>query len=445
MIYALLLLLPCFAHASPNVPVQPVSQSGAWGVASATITSIPGSATSDADPVTIELASQHLGAFGDLIVAEKTPLVQMDFVYGIHPQLATSAVTNSGTVGATDGMLVLQSSNNANGTATFFSNSPARYRPGQGITARFTTVFSSGVVASTQIAGMSDNGDGYFFGYNGTSFGILHKNRSLETWIPQASWNGDACDGNGPSTFNWDKQTGNVVQIAYPYLGFGNVKFYVQDNLTSRFILVHTIRYNNTYTVTQVANPSLKFKAYVGNSGNTANRTLKIGSVGVFLNGKRVFLGPQFGVSNIKTSVSTEQSIFAIRNATTYNGITNTGVLRLRSLSFSNDNGTAIGRMRIIKGATVGGSPVFTPVRGTTADNGVTITSGESVASFDVAGSTGTGGYTIYNTLSSRNTSAEMDLTPYNIFISPGETVIFGAECASSTSFGVSVNWNEDN
>jgi hypothetical protein len=430
----LLALAPC-AAAQTSKPM----------LVRAEITNILGSATSDDNPVTVGLTSQHLGAFGDIMVAEKTPVVQMDFVYGIHPQLGTSTVTNSGSVAASAGLLVLQSSNNANGTATFFSVAPARYRPGQGISARFTTVFSSGVVASTQIAGMSDNGDGYFFGYNGTSFGILHKNRGVETWVPQASWNGDTCDGNGPSAFNWNKQTGNVLQIVYPYLGYGNIKFYVQDNATSRFILAHTIRYNNTYAHTQLSNPSLKFKAYVGNSGNTANRTLSIGSVGVFLNGKREYLGPQFGVSNIKTSVSSEQSIFAIRNATTYNGVVNTGVLRLRSLSFSNDNGTAIGRMRIIKGATIGGSPVFTPVRGTTADNGVTITSGESVASFDVAGSTGTGGYTVYNMQSSRNTSSDVDLTPYNIYITPGETVIFGAECASNTSFGVSVNWNEDN
>jgi hypothetical protein len=183
----------------------------------AEITNILGSATSDTNPVTIELASPHLGAFGDLIVAEKTPVVQIDFVYGIHPQLGTSTSTNSGSVTASDGLLVLQSSDNANGTATFFSVAPARYRPGQGITARFTTVFSSGVVASTQIAGMSDNGDGYFFGYNGTSFGILHKNRGVETWVPQASWNGDTCDGTGPSGFNWNKQTCNVLLIAYPY------------------------------------------------------------------------------------------------------------------------------------------------------------------------------------------------------------------------------------
>lgn len=33
----------------------------------------------------------------------------------------------------------------------------------------------------------------------------------------------------------------------------------------------------------------------------------------------------------------------------------------------------------------------------------------------------------------------------YNIYIFPGETVIFGAECSVATSFGVAVNWNEDN
>lgn len=434
----LFMVVPC--KAQQGYPIVRAEQRGNWG-----IDSISAGATTSTAPIFVEITGQNLGAFGDLVVSEKTPVVQMDFVYGLHSQLSTFTVTNSGRVATESGMLIIESSTTNNGTATFFSKNPARYRAGQGITARFTVVFTTGVAQSTQTVGMGDNGDGYFFGYNGTSFGILHKNRSLETWIPRASWNGDTCDGTGPSGFNWDTTKGNVVQIVYPYLGFGNIKFFVQDNNTSRFILVHTIKYSNTYTGTQVSNPSLRFKAYVANAGSTTNVKAKVGSVGVFLNGQRVYLGPQFGVSNIKTSVSTEQSIFVIRNATTYNGVVNTGVVRLRSLSFANDNGTAIGRMRIIRGAVVGGSPSFAPIKGITADNGVTITAGESIASFDVVGSTGTSGYTVFNSLSSRNTTQEMDLTPYNIYIYPGEDVIFAAECASATSFGVSVNWNEDN
>ncbi len=76
---------------------------------------------------------------------------------------------------------------------------------------------------------------------------------------------------------------------------------------------------------------------------------------------------------------------------------------------------------------------------------GVTITSGESVASYDIAGTTGTSGYGVFNTLSSRNTNVQVDLTPYNLFVFPGETVIFGAESSVATSFGITINWNEDN
>lgn len=430
---------------SPGTGTYPVTQANEWRVISSTITRILKTATSDAEPLTTRFSVDNLGGFGDLIVAEKTPVIQLDFVYGLNSQTSTFTVVNAATVDTSTGMLRMQTGTNAAGAATFFSVLPARYRAGQGIIARFTTRFTTGVSGSTQTIGVGDNGDGYFFGYNGTSFGILHKNRSLETWIPQASWNADTADGNGPSGLNWDKTKGNVLQITYPYLGFGNIKFFIQDKITSRFVLLHTIQYTNTNDTPQVSNPSLKFKAYVANSGNTTNVVAYVGSVGVFLNGKRIFLGPQFGVSNVKTGVSTEQSIFVLRNATTYNGVPNTGVLRLRSLSFANDNGTAIGTMRIIRGAAVGGSPEFIPIRGTTANNGVTITSGESIASYDVVGTTGTAGYTIFNTLSSRNTNIEVDLTPYEIYVSPGEDLIFSAQCASASSFGISVNWNEDN
>jgi hypothetical protein len=171
---------------------------------------------------------------------------------------------------------------------------------------------------------------------------------------------------------------------------------------------------------------------------------MKVGSVGVFLNGKQVYLGPQNGANNSKSGVTTETNIIAIRNCTTYNGIVNTGVLRLRSLSFANDGGNTLGLLRVIKGTQPGGTPVFTPIDGATADNGFTITGGESIASFDVAGTTGTGGYTAFNTLTARLESKEIGLTEYDLFISPGETAIFAASAGVTSSFGVAINWNED-
>lgn len=410
------------------------------------VASISPQATSGHAPLFVEVTGNNTGVFGDLMTSEITPVIQIDFVYGLHPQLGSSTIVNAGVVDSSSSRLRLQSGTNPAGSATFMSVNPARYRPGQGNTARFTALWVSSAADSQQIIGMGDNGDGYFFGYNGTSFGILHKNNGVENWTYQADWNHDKFDGTGASGINWDKTKGNVLMIQYPFLGYGDVKFFVEGGEHGRFVLVHVIEYANNNVNVLITNPSLKFKAKVTNTGNTQNLTMYAGSVGVFLNGPRVYLGPQYGVSNIKTTVSTEQSIFAIRNARTYNGVVNTGLIRLRSLSFANDNSTAIGTMRIIKGATTGGAPVFTPIHtGTTADNGLTITNGTSSVSYDVVGTTGTGGYTVFNSLASRNTSEEMDLTPYNIFLAPGEDAIFAASCYAATSFGIAVNWNEDN
>jgi hypothetical protein len=89
------------------------------------------------------------------------------------------------------GRLRLQSNTNAAGNASYSSRRAAKYRPGQGITARFTAAFTTGVANSTQIVGVGNATNGYFFGYNGTAFGICHRNGGADTWIAQANFNGD--------------------------------------------------------------------------------------------------------------------------------------------------------------------------------------------------------------------------------------------------------------
>jgi hypothetical protein len=49
------------------------------------------------------------------------------------------------------------------------------YRAGQSGVSLFTAKFTTGVANSGQIAGLFNIGDGFYFGYNGTSFGICHR------------------------------------------------------------------------------------------------------------------------------------------------------------------------------------------------------------------------------------------------------------------------------
>ena len=391
----------------------------------------------------VQMGGSSVSAFGDLITAELTPIIQLDFVYGINTQTGTSTTANSATVDTNASRLRLQSGTNSAGSAIFQSQRIARYRAGEGMIARFTAVWTTSAASSTQIVGMGNASLGYFFGFNGTAFGVSIRNAGSDSWTAQTAWNGDKCDGTGASGFNWNKTLGNVMQIRYPYLGYGDITFWVENPVGGAWILCHTIQYANSSASVQLSNPSFPFYAQSLNAGSTTNLIMYVGSVGVFISGQREFLGAQWAIDSLKNTITAETNLINIRNCTTYNTVTNTGVMRLRSLSWATDNGNGLATIRLKKGVTIGGSPSFTTISGTTGDAGVTITSGNSIASYDVAG-TGTTGTTFYNACAARNSNFAVDLTPLRLFINPAETLTITAFSAASASIQVAINWNED-
>ena len=396
--------------------------------------------------VTSQFDADALGSFGDLITADLTPVLHLTFVHGINSQTGTGTTASGGTADTNASRLRLQTGTNIAGSAYFQSRRPAAYRPGEGMVARFTCAFTTGVASSSQIVGVGNLVDGYFFGFNGTSFGILHRNNSVDTWVAQTDWNGDKCNGSGASKFDWNKTYGTVCQIKYPYLGYGNITFWVQDPNTSRWILCHTIKYNNTTATVQLTNPRLFFFARVLNSGNNTNLILYVGSVGAFVSGMRSFIAsPRWAADNNKSGITAETNILSLRNCATYNGAANRSLIRLTQVSFGSRAATGLSVLRFRIGATVGGVPAFACVNGTTADNGVTITSGNSITSVDTAGTTATGGTYIFNLSASNASGSEfIDLTPYELFVAPGETLTASIFSTISTEASVSLNWNED-
>lgn len=392
----------------------------------------------------VGIGGSNVSAFGDLTTVQINPLVQLDFVYGLNSNTSTSEVVNTGVVTTSAGRLSISPGTNATGSASLESIRTARYRPGQGMMCRFSCAFDGGSANLTQVIGVGSTQVGYFFGYDGVDFGVSRRNGSADVWTAQSAWNGDVCDGTGASGFTWDKTNGNVVQILYPFLGYGNITYWVQDPATSSWILCHTIKYANSSASLQVSNPSFHFYANVVNTGNTTDRTLYCGSALVAVSGKAKYLGASYGVNALLTTVSTEVNILTIQNATTYNTIHNTGLLRIRSLSFSADGGNGSAICTVKKDATLGGTPSYTAVSGTTADNGVTITSGLSTASYDVAGTTVAGGIQVYNSTVARNGNTTINMEPYGIFIAHGETLTFSVSSQASADIRVAVNWNED-
>lgn len=392
-------------------------------------------------------------AFGEILTATPFPVAQLDFIYGLNADTATTAVTGSGQVTAANGILSVATTAASSSTAQLMSRRYLKYRSGEGAMGRFTAIFTTGAADSKQYAGLGTNTtlNGAFFGYNGTSFGVCRVSGGSEYWTPQASWNQDKCNGaggtNNRSGINLTPTYGNVYSIKYQYLGFGNIYYYVMNPTDGQFVLVHMEQYANANTAVNIRQPSLNLMWRAVNTTNDSNIVVKGASGALFVEGVREFLGPTHGVDHNKSSITTSTNIVTLKNCTTFNGVTNRAQVHLRTVSFGANTGGAgsgIATLRIVRNATLDGTPVYTTIGGTTADNGVTITSGTSVISRDTAGTTLSGGTVEYNAVVAVGNSAVVDLSHLNLFLNPGDTLTLAVGSTQSATVGVGVSWTED-
>jgi hypothetical protein len=432
-----------------------------------TIENFPIEVTSKYDlPVKAKFDASNLSAFGTLETAELFPVLQGDFTYGLNTQIWNTGVTSGtgATVDTNAARLRIQSGTSGTGYAYITTRKILRYRAGQGNVVRITPIFSTGAADNVQLIGVGyidANAvvDGYFFGYNGAAFGICHYTGGSPVWYTQsADWNGDKVDGTAGTAFELDPTLGTPMMIKYPYLGYGDIMFFIQNPATAEWVLVHTIQYANTTASVQLSNPSLQILGFTENSGNTTNKTMYVGSIGVFISGMRNFASnPKWAADSagmvtpgtgIKSMGTTESCLLNIRNCTTYNGVKNRGAIRLNSISVSASSNNSNLIVRLLIGSTYTTTPVFTPVSGNTVDNGVTLTGANSIASVDVAGTTITSianrGTYLFNISICGNASQIIDLTPMELYVNPGEVLTVSGQGTASTNTTCSVNWSED-
>jgi len=127
--------------------------------------------------------------FGSVHTESLTPIFQIDGVYGVNTT-ELIATTGHSTDGVTSAAISTESSmyKCATGTtalsfSSLQSRQRLRYRAGQGIVGRFTALYSTPAADSIVVAGFGSGESGYYFGYNGTSFGVLHSTDGVrEIW-----------------------------------------------------------------------------------------------------------------------------------------------------------------------------------------------------------------------------------------------------------------------
>lgn len=134
-------------------------------------------------------------------------------------------------------------------------------------------------------------------GITGTWSQYQEAEEAIQDFIPQSSFNIDTLDGNGPSGMILNKQLGNVYEIAFQYLGFGNAKFSIEDPETGLIFGFHKIKNANNRTFPVLKNPSVNILATSANIGGTTSKTIKCGSMAGYVQGEIVDLDPKFSES----------------------------------------------------------------------------------------------------------------------------------------------------
>jgi len=371
-------------------------------------------------------------AFGNLSTSENTARVQLQFPYTINTDQVTTTVTGSGAVTQSSPFAICSTTAATNSSARVSSKRNLHYRPGQGGLCMFTAIYTAGVAGSVQEVGLGDDVNGFFFGYNGTSFGINRRSNSGDNYIPQTDWNKDKMNGTGPSGVTLVPTNGNVYKIQYQWLGFGAINFYIESQYTGKFVFVHQISYANQNTDTSVRNASLPLSFRALNTSNNTNVVVKVPSIAAFVEGNLTDLGLTNSINNQKAAVTTQLNILTIRNNATFGGITNRKFVDPVLLSISNTS-AADAVFRLVLNATLGGVPAYTDISTTT-----------SVVSFDVAGTTVTGGRLVGVFYLNGNTQTLIDLTLISTILNNLDTFTISATSSGAAIVAsAGITWSE--
>lgn len=237
-------------------------------------------------------------------------------------------------------------------------------------------------------------------------------------FINQQDWNGDFDNSN------LNPALGNVYQIKYQYLGFGDIKFYIENPMSGLFENCHTIRYANSSTTPSVSNPSFKVGLYCVSLGSTTNLKVSSASMSAFIEGTDFKTRNPRAVNNTQIVSGDLTNILTIRNTRSYNGIVNQVEVEPLIVSLANESSkNAIIELRA--NATASGDTNFQNI------------GNNLVTDIDVTANTISGGRLLSSFTLGGGQSQEVDLSKLNIRIPPTLKFTIGGQVTSGPSASI--------
>jgi hypothetical protein len=249
---------------------------------------------------------------------------------------------------------------------------------------------------------------------------------ATETFYPQSEWSIDKAPWLDPSK-------GNIFQVRFQYLGYGNAFFGVEEPGTGRFTPVHMIVNAGARTRTVMRNPNGFLLWEVQNNGSGTGVTLRGASAASFLDGPERYFGQERSTSATRAiTAATETPVLSIRTANVFGGIFSTKQLFPLRLSAAAD-GTKNVVINVYKAA------------GLTAAQFIPVNTGSCALKDSAATAvTTTGATLIYSFALSKTGQDTQDLSSFNTFLSLGEVLTITAYSANSSDVTITLAWDED-
>lgn len=287
-----------------------------------------------------------------------------------------------------------------------------------------TVIAQARTAASAAAAGYTVGGGTFRASFVTTSAGVA----VTTNWVSQANWNVDTVPWLNP-------RKGNVYQIEYQYLGYGNMLFSVENPSSGKFQPVHELRYVNTATTPSLTQPSMRLGWVAASLGSTTNLSVAGASAAGFVQGHDESIARGRSYTNQKTSVgSTPTNILTLRNRGVFANKPNLTTLRLHHISGVTDSTKGV----ILKGyidPVLAGTPNFSYLDST-----------NSSAEVDTAATTYSSGGRLVFSFGIGSGAAQMDLDNLYLTLIPGERLVITAQVTSgaASTVDVSINWQED-
>src|SRR5574343_1126859 len=218
--------------------------------------------------------------FGEKTIATRIDDIAVQFQYNLATRDVVSSTSGTGNNTLSDSLVTVGSGGTSNSTAQLQSKKWVRYRPGHEGFAYFTAGWLTPPAHANgkALAGPRDDNDGFAIGYQGSSFGVLRRRKTVDSFAAQADWNLDRLDGTGPSRATLDPTKLNIFGIRWAYLGIAPITFYWHSGRTRGWIPFHCIDLTNRQQEVSVLNPVLPIRFSVANGGASTNVRMFTGS-----------------------------------------------------------------------------------------------------------------------------------------------------------------------